>query len=182
MTPLPPPLTDRRVLHLGCGRKYHPAAVNVDLVAATGPDLVHDLNARPWPLPDDQFDEVWAYDVLEHLDDVIGSMEEIHRVCRPGAVVRITVPHFSSANAFTDPTHRHYFSHASLNYVTGDSAFDFYTTRRFRRRRVDIRFAPTWVNKLVWRLAARHPAEYERRWAWLFPAWFLSFELEPVKG
>jgi hypothetical protein len=38
------------------------------------------------------------------------------------------------------------------------------------------------VNKLVWRLARRAPAAYERRYAWMFPAWFLSFELVVIKG
>jgi len=37
------------------------------------------------------------------------------------------------------------------------------------------------VNKLVRRLANRYPAAYERRWTWIFPAWFLYFELEVVK-
>lgn len=182
MTPLRDSLVSRTILHLGAGKKYEPQAVNVDLVASTSPDIVHDLDRTPWPLPDDHFTEVWAYDVVEHLTDVVRAMEEIHRVCRPGAVVKITVPHFSCANAFTDPTHRHYFSHASFNYFTGDNEFGFYTDRRFRRQRAEIVFAPTLVNKLVWRLARRNPAEYERRWAWMFPAWFLSFELEVVKA
>jgi 2-polyprenyl-3-methyl-5-hydroxy-6-metoxy-1,4-benzoquinol methylase len=44
---------------------------------------------------------VHAYDVLEHVDDVAETLEEIHRICRPGASLHVTVPHFSSANAFT---------------------------------------------------------------------------------
>jgi hypothetical protein len=109
-------------------------------------------------------------------------MEEIHRVAADGAVVKITVPHFSCANAFTDPTHRHYFTAASFNYFTGDNEFDFYTDRRFRKQAARIVFAPTLVNKLIHRLASRWPAEYERRWAWMFPAWYLYFELVVVKG
>jgi len=37
------------------------------------------------------------------------------------------------------------------------------------------------VNRLVFRLANRFPERYERRWAWMFPAWFLYYELEVVK-
>src|SRR5262245_34057226 len=172
MTMLPAHLSGRTILHLGSGRKYDPAAVNVDRVAAAEPDIVHDLDVVPWPLPDCHFREVRAYDVIEHLHDVVAAMEEIHRVSVPGAVVKITVPHFSCANAFTDITHRHYFSAASFNYFTGDNEFTFYTDRKFKRRRADIVFAPTLVNKVVWRLARRWPSEYERRWAWVFPAWF----------
>jgi hypothetical protein len=179
---VPLPLDLRTVLHLGSGRKYDPIAVNLDLVAATGPDVVHDLDVRPWPLPDDHFREVRAYDVIEHLSDVVAAMEEIHRVCRDGAVVKISVPHYSCSNAFTDITHRHYFSARSFDYFTGDNEFGFYTDRRFRKVGAQIVFHPTLVNKLIWRLARRFPAAYERRWAWMFPAWFLSFELIVVKA
>ena len=35
--------------------------------------------------------------------------------------------------------------------------------------------------KLIWRIANRYPQAFERRWAWLFPAWLLSVELEVIK-
>ncbi len=173
--------TGCRRLVLGSGRKKQDDAINVDIVASTNPDIVHDLNRVPWPLPDNQFNECHAYDVIEHLDNIVTTMEEIHRVCQNGAVVRITVPHFSCGNAFTDPTHRHYFSCFSLNYFTGEHQFSFYSECHFKRRVNQLVFAQTLLNKLIRRLANRFPAEYERRWAWLFPAWFLYFELEVVK-
>jgi SAM-dependent methyltransferase len=174
-------VNQRSILHLGCGRKYCADAVNVDRVGDVKPDFVVNLDQRPWPFPDNRFREVWAHDVLEHLDDLVAVMEEIHRICQPGAVIRVTVPHFSCSNAFTDITHRHYFSAASFNYFTGDNEFDFYTDRRFRKQTANIVFYPTLVNKLVHRIANRWPVGYERRWAWIFPAWFLYFELEVVK-
>lgn len=170
-----------RILHLGCGLKRIEGAVNVDLVASTGPDVVHDLDDRPWPFETGSFDEVLAYDVVEHLEDVVAAMEEIHRVSADGAVVKLTVPHFSCANAFTDITHRHFFSWFSFHYFTGENEFPFYTAARFRRQVSKIVFTHTLVNRLVWQLANRWPAAYERRWAWLFPAWFLYFELAVTK-
>jgi SAM-dependent methyltransferase len=175
-------LARRQILNLGSGRKPHPEAVNLDVTPDTGPDVVHDLNRVPWPFPPDRFSEVLAYDVIEHLENVVAAMEEIHRVCRNGAVVRITLPHFSSANAFTDPTHRHYFGYFSFDCFSDESAISFYTRARFRYRSRQLWFYPSLVNKLIWRLARRFPAIYERRWAWIFPAWFLQIELEVVKG
>ena len=169
------------VLNLGCGRKPLPGAVNVDISSDVGADVVHNLARMPWPLPSDAFAEVHAYDVIEHLEDVVGAMEEIHRVCRQGAKVMITVPHFSSANAFTDPTHRHQFSVFTFDYFQHGHELAFYSGARFRRTRSQIVFAPTMVNKIVHRLANRQPRRYEQRWAWMFPAWFLSIELEAVK-
>src|SRR5271163_790248 len=168
-------------LNLGCGRKHIEGAVNVDLSASIAPDVAYDLNTRPWPFGSDSFEHVYAYDVIEHLDDVIGTMNEIHRVCRNGARVEITVPHFECANAFTDPTHQHAFGYSSFHYVTGEHEFSFYTDRVFRRRTSTIIFQPSPMNKVICRLANRFPQAYEMRWTWMFPAWFLYFDLEVIK-
>lgn len=165
------------VLQLGSGNKYCVDAVNVDLIASTNPDIVHNLENFPWPLPSNQFKEVRAFDVVEHLNDIVKTLEEIHRVCVNGAVVKITVPHFSCVNAFTDPTHKHYFSSASFNYFTGDNEFGFYTKCRFIKKSANIIFQQTLTNKIICRLANYYPSIYEGRYAWIFPAWFLYFEL-----
>lgn len=176
-----PPLELRTILNLGCGLKQQPDAVNVDFVADTSPDVVVDLDRLPWPFESDRFDEVLAFDVLEHLDRIIPVMEEIHRICRHGAVVRITVPHFTSANAFTDLTHRHQFGWFSTHYFTGENQWAFYTRTRFERITTSLMFHPSLLNSIVGRLANRFPEAYERRWAWMFPAWFLYYELRVVK-
>jgi hypothetical protein len=96
-------------------------------------------------------------------------------------LVRITVPHFSCANAFTDPTHQHFFGASSFSYVTGEHEFSFYTKARFRSRARNLIFHPTPLNRIVSRAANKWPGAYERRWVWLFPAWFIYFELEAMK-
>ena len=174
-------LRDFETLNLGCGRKHISGAINLDLSRDANPDLIYDLNLSPWPFPDDHFREVLAYDVVEHLDDTIRTMEEIHRICRNGAIVRITLPHFSCANSYTDPTHRHFFGRFSFDYFTRENESPFYTRARFRRRWSQIIVYPTLLNKIVGRFANRYPAIYERRWAWMLPAWFLYFELEVLK-
>jgi SAM-dependent methyltransferase len=172
------PAPEPRKLNLGCGRRRDPAAVNLDVTEETRPDIVHDLNVLPWPFPDGRFDHVDAIDVLEHLDDALAAMREIHRVTRPGGTVTIVVPHFSSANAFTDLTHHGFFGFRSLDYVTGAVIHDYYTRVRFGMLRREIVFEHGLANRLVRRLANRFPERYERRWAWIFPAWFVVYELE----
>ena len=169
------------VLNLGCGRKHRAGAVNLDRTPASNPDVVHDLDVRPWPFADSRFDKVYAFDVIEHLADVVAAMEELHRVCRDGASIEITVPHFSSGNAFTDPTHRHFFSRFSFDYFDASHEFGFYSKARFRVVRSNLIFTPTLLNRVVSRLANCYPHKYEARWAWMFPAWFVSVELKVVK-
>jgi hypothetical protein len=174
--------TTRDVLNLGCGNKHGDGAVNLDVTGTTNPDVVHDLNVVPWPFPDNRFAEVHAYDVIEHLSDIPAVMTEVHRIGRPGARVFITVPHFSCANAFTDPTHRHYFGYFSFDYFIDGHELSFYSTARFRMSNRRLIFAPSLINKVAWRLANRFPRPYEQRWAWMFPAWYLYFELLVVKS
>ncbi len=172
----------RAVLNLGAGAKHIEGAVNLDITPVTNPEVVHDLDDCPWPFEDASFDEIHAYDVLEHVREFVPVMLEIARVSRAGATFRVTVPHFSCANAFTDPTHRRFFGFHSLDYFTEGHEFSFYSSARFKIRSRRIIFKPSLSNKLVWRLASRYPDAYENRWAWIFPAWFLFFELEVVKG
>jgi len=171
------------VLHLGCGRQHlrtSPAqrVVRVDRVPDTAPDVVWDLNDTPYPFENDSFDRIDCTDVLEHVDDLVQTMEEIHRIGRHGALVHVATPHFSSANSFRDPTHRHHLSVFSFDYFTGENEWDFYTRARFVKRRAQIIFAPSPVNSVVSRVARRWPDWYERRLAWILPAWFISIELE----
>ena len=80
-----------KVLNIGCGRLRMPDAINLDVTDRTNPDVVHDLNCRPWPFDDNRFEVVHARDIIEHLHDTVAVMEEIHRVCHPGAIVHLTL-------------------------------------------------------------------------------------------
>jgi predicted SAM-dependent methyltransferase len=77
-------------LHLGAGPHRLQGWLNSDLVA--GP--VHLDLARPLPLPDGAFAYVFAEHVIEHLAEQAGAalLVELHRVARPGGVVRLTTP------------------------------------------------------------------------------------------
>src|SRR5262245_14771360 len=96
-------------LNLGCGFDQRAGFLNVDKMPACRPDLVVDLEALPWPWPDDAADEVVLRHTLEHLGQspelYLGIVKELWRVCRNGATVSITVPHPRHDNFLGDPTH-----------------------------------------------------------------------------
>ena len=81
-----------RKLNLGSGNRKRDGWVNIDSDALSNPDIVRDLE-KGLPFDDNTFDEVYASHVLEHIDDVIFLMREIHRVCINGSKVKIIVPH-----------------------------------------------------------------------------------------
>jgi hypothetical protein len=96
-------------LNLGSGQWKLPGYVNVDKSPASEPDEVVDLERVPWPWPDGSVDEVLMSHVLEHLgattEAYFGILKEIYRVCRPGAEVKIIVPHPRHDTFLIDPTH-----------------------------------------------------------------------------
>jgi SAM-dependent methyltransferase len=170
-----------RVLNVGSGRRSIDNGVTVDRVAETGPDIVHDLDRYPWPFEDDYFDVIYCLEVIEHLRDIVKAMEEMHRISRNGARVQIATPHFSCANSYTDPTHLHHLGYFSFDYFTGGNQWDFYTRVRFRKVSGRLHFYGRYKNLHISWLANRFPAFYEEHLTWIFPAWYLSVELQVVK-
>ena len=171
-----------RILDLGSGRdRALPGATRVDITPDTQPDVVHDLDEVPWPFAADSFDIIQMKDVIEHLTDIVATMEEVHRVGRAGARVHIMTPHFSCANSYTDPTHKHHLGVHSMDYFTGEHQHDFYSRARFRLVKSDLVFHAGPLRPILRRLARRWPDAYEHKLAWILPAWFLIFELEILK-
>jgi SAM-dependent methyltransferase len=174
-----------RVLHLGCGSKKHPGAIGVDKYPGSAADVLADLDRVPYPFRDNVFDEIIAEHVLEHLDDLVRVMEEIHRVTRPGGLVHVEVPHFSSVFFFQDPTHRHAFTSRTFDYfIEGTDVVHFgYSKARFERIKVE--FPPpegaSAPKRMFFRWINSHIDAYEKRLAFLFPRHLLRFVLRVVK-
>lgn len=112
------------VLNIGCGWKpTH--AVNLDLRPIAAADVVASVDGPLLPFRDSCFNVVLLEDVLEHVD-CAAALAEVHRVLRPGGVAVISTVHFSSRDAWLDPTHRRGYSARS---------FDFFVSRRWSEDR-----------------------------------------------
>jgi SAM-dependent methyltransferase len=174
-------VTARRELDLGAGAVARaPGAIRADSARAVRPDVVLDA-AGDLPFRAGSLARVYCFDLVEHIGDIPRLMAEIHRVLAPGGSVLITTPHFSCANAYTDPTHRHQFGWHSFDYFTAEHVLQYYSTARFRVARRVLRFHGGLLDAVVRRIARRWPDWYEHRLAWIRPAWYLEFELVAVK-
>lgn len=105
--------------------------IHLDRVKLPHIEVVHDIESGKYPFDDTTFDEVLAFSVLEHTSDIIKQLEEIHRICKNGAIVSIEVPYYNSPDAFRDPTHKSFFTERTMDYFTDNGEFNFYTTARF---------------------------------------------------
>lgn len=169
------------ILDLGAGKDRIPNAIRLDSSALANPDVLHDLNNYPYPFDDNSFDLIYCKDVIEHVREIVPTMEEIHRIGRNGATLHITTPHYSCSNSFTDPTHLHHLGIFSFDYFCNANQWDFYTAVKFEKVKATMVFDLNLKNKVIHRIANRYPIFYERHLAWIFPAWFMIFELKVVK-
>jgi SAM-dependent methyltransferase len=182
-------------LNLGCGRRSLPGFYGVDHLDLPGVDIVADLNEPLSLLPDDSVDAVYSRHTLEHVEELLPLISELHRVTRPGGRIEIIVPHFSNPYGYSDPTHVRFFGLYSFFYFSDETdqprrkVPSFYIPERFTVESVRIhllkrsllsrvmgsllkRFINGSVARLDW---------YERTLCWWFPAESIRFVLRPKK-
>ena len=144
-----------RVLDVGCGEGAFTAALAADGAAPVGVDVAAEplrraAAAHPeldWtlvdagaalPFGDASFDVVWAGEVLEHVLDVVGLLDELSRVLADGGRLLVSTPNHpraqllwlaASARAFAthfDPRadHVRFFSARTLRMVLETAGFE----------------------------------------------------------
>jgi SAM-dependent methyltransferase len=176
----------QKVLHIGPGKKSLKGAITIDILSLPGVDIVHDLDTFPWPANDGEYDLIFAHNVFEHLSDQVRVMEEMWRILKPKGRIVITVPYFRCVDAFTDSTHKHFFTSGSLDYYIQSKALSEYeyTKKRFRKigmwygwptrsSNPFVRFFKSFIN--------RHSKWYDQYLSLIFPVKILVWELEVVK-
>ena len=180
------PLPGRKVLDVGCGSRKLPGAVGIDRVRTSAADIVHDMEIFPWPLKDDEFDVVFLNHSLEHMENLLKTISEIHRIAKKGGRIIIQVPYFRSVDAFSDPTHRHFFTAHSLDYfLQGEGRASYnYVPVRFQK----LGFWYGWpgapknsLRRLMKYVIHRHPDFYDQYLSIIFPLPCLTWELEVLK-
>ena len=79
---------------MGCYDDIKEGYVNLDKKKYfEGIDVVHDLEKFPYPFEDNEFDEVIARYILDHLDrnKLREVFNELHRICKDRGIIKITV-------------------------------------------------------------------------------------------
>ena len=174
-------------INIGCGSQIKDGFIGVDILQFPGVDIVHDLNIFPYPFKDNQIEEIWMDQVLEHLSEPLKVVEELHRICKKDAVITIGVPYFRSFYATIDPTHKNFFGLNWFNYFDPNHIYcqkykyskaEFIITKiEFDRESTSKSF----FHKLLILLALKHPTFYESRLSHLLPLNSLTFYLKVVK-
>jgi len=112
-----------KILDIGCGKNKYAGAVGIDVNPDADADIVHDLNIFPYPLKENEYDRIICHNILEHVSDLVKTIEEIWRVSKNGTVVEIVVPTPSSVWLYADPTHKRAFTSKTLNFFIKDNEY-----------------------------------------------------------
>lgn len=171
------------VLSVGCGRRSSESnLIRLDISPDVEPDVVWDLESFPYPFGDSEFCVIECFDVIEHLTSIPKVLGEFHRVLKPNGLLKLTTPHFSCANSYIDPTHKHHLSYFSFDYFCEGHDLSYYSAAKYKIRHRHMQFQGGRFNRSIMsRFANNFPKVYEHRWAWIFPAWYLYFELQSIK-
>ena len=185
-----------RKLEVGCGDRKREGYIGMDIAPLPSVDIVHDMNIIPWQFDDNTFDEIIFDDVLEHSKNFLGILSEVYRVSEPNAIIKISVPHFSSDNMYSDPTHKIFFSSRSFNYFDKSLSYkhsfylqgvDFKIIKKyisFREYSTQDNKKP-FLNPFKWFgiefIINKYQRIYERFFCWIMPATELYFELKVIK-
>ena len=92
------------------GREEFVNVTRLDNNADHNPDVIHDLTIHPLPFSDNEFDEIHAYEVLEHLayqgdyEFFFREFSEYARILKPGGFFMASCPR--GVWTWGDPSHR----------------------------------------------------------------------------
>jgi SAM-dependent methyltransferase len=180
-----PSPTPKRILDVGCGVNKLPGAIGIDSNPRTRADVLCNLDQFPYPFKDDSFDHLRAIHVIEHVADVIRTMEEFHRLVRAGGTIELATPHYTDFSSFCDPTHRWHLNSFSFRYFGADNAgFGYYSAARLREKKVHVRLLALWRYLGFEALVNAFP-RFRRFWeyylCYVIRGKVIEFEFEVVK-
>jgi hypothetical protein len=169
-------------LNLGSGIDYLEGWTNLDISdkdiygVPIKVEVIWDLNDFPWPFPDNEFDEIGAYAILEHLMSRTKPWDEIKRIAKNGCKVHVLVPHYSGYTGYDDPTHYHRYSQDAAHRVAEMWGFKLISSKIVFSRGNKWKILRIFNPVVNW-----FPRLYERFFANIFPSQELNWEFEVLK-
>ena len=155
--------------------------------ASTSADVLCHLDRGNLPFRDNSFDQVRGIHLIEHVGDVITTMEEFHRVTKPGGTIFLLTPHYSDVNSFSDPTHRWHLSTYSFNYFFPGGTHgrdNWYSKVRMRPQEIHLTLLRVW-RFLGFQFLVNHSRTFRRFWeqylSFVVRGKVIEFTLEVIK-
>jgi len=146
------PLGDEKIARYRryLGDAYRPEEyVVVEVSGLPGGHVIGDVS-KGLPFRESSVDEVVCVHVLEHIRDLKVAMRELHRVLRPGGVLRVWVPHCFSPIAFGDSSHVRFFTFETLSQFGQQSSGSYYYDFHFEDVQSRLQIFRRWYAPRPW--------------------------------
>ena len=178
-------MATERTLDVGCGINKLAGSIGIDRNARSKADVLCDLDHFPFPFRDSSFTRLQAIHVIEHVSDVMRTMEEFHRLVVPGGTIFLATPHYTDFSSFCDPTHRWHLNSFSFRYFGQDNAgYGYYSAVRLREKKVHVRLLALW-RYLGFEFLVNASTRFRRFWehylCYVVRGKVMEFEFEVLK-
>lgn len=126
-------------LNLGAGNKILEGYVNHDLKKHRKEiDVFFDLNLPDWPLQNDGFDRIFAFDVIEHVKDPVNFMDNCWKLLQYNGILYVKACGWQNPNFWVDITHHRAFDIKSFDYFVPTTeagrVYNYYTDKKWTYR------------------------------------------------
>jgi predicted SAM-dependent methyltransferase len=136
-------------LNFGCGKNIMKGWVNVDIQEGKGIDKSFDFNIFPYPFNSNTFSYVLADNILEHLNEPKKVLDELWRICKSDATIRILVPYHNCDGAYNDLDHKHFFNMKAMELlIHPERGYQFKSDNKFSIIKLDL--LPTMLGKFIY--------------------------------
>jgi len=118
-----------KILDLGCGKNKVIGSVGLDKVKLESVDIVHDLLSFPYPLENESYDFIYLRHTIEHfaIENIDLILKECYRILKKNGKIQINVPHVFSLAAYTDLTHKSYYTFNSGKFWDKNNSMSYYS-------------------------------------------------------
>lgn len=119
-------------LNFGCGKDIKDGWINVDIQKSKNINKSFDFNKFPYPFSNNSFDYILIDNVLEHLEKPQDVINELHRIAKKNAILKIIVPYYNTYYAYVDITHLHFFNEDTFLNLFEKNRYEFDQTKKFK--------------------------------------------------
>lgn len=181
----------KKIQDLDCGNQKKTGSIRIYINPDTIADILHDLDILPYSFEGSTFDENYADNVIEYLDNFLKVMERPPRISKPHGIIVIKLPYFRSRYACIGPTHSHYFIFESFTFfdlLRIHHALHNYSKCLFITMKIvfDDDFPKVGLKELflmpILRFCNKYSVFYERHLSHIFPLDELTFYLKIIKS
>lgn len=169
-------------LNLGAGKKPLKGYVNIDKNNFKGVDLVWNLDNFPYPFKNNSVDEIVAENILEFVENFMKTIEEIYRICKPGAKIKIIYVPCPSPFSFQNPLVVTRMGFNTFEYYLSDEGTESYLFKpKFKILKRKYIFSANKYLRWISSIVNIFPRVYTRFLFNIFYSNYIYIELEVVK-